>query len=95
MVVTETTARKYFGNESPVGKIMNWDNKFEYMITGVVKDPPPNSHFTFQVLASFSTLIKYDVRLGGWNASYTTYILLRENTDLKAFEQKRQKFGIA
>ncbi|MCJ7582597.1 MAG: ABC transporter permease [Candidatus Aminicenantes bacterium] len=93
MVVTETTARKYFGNESPVGKIMNWDNKFEYMITGVVKDPPPNSHFNFQVLASFSTLIKYDVRLGGWNASYTTYILLRENTDLKAFEQKMSDFN--
>ena len=92
MVITETAARKYFGDESPVGKIMNWDNKFDYRITGVVKDPPSNSHFTFQVLASFSTLIKYDERLGGWSASYTTYIRLRENSDVSAFEDKISSF---
>ncbi len=93
MVITETTARKYFGSDNPVGKIINWDNKFDYRITGVVKDPPPNSHFTFQVLASFSTLIKYDARLGGWTASYTTYLLLKEKTDFKAFEQKIEGFN--
>ena len=93
MVVTETTARKFFGNESPVGKIMNWDNKFDYRITGVVKDPPSNSHFTFQVLASFSTLIKYDSRLGDWDVNFTTYILLKEKTGIEAFEEKIRGFN--
>jgi putative ABC transport system permease protein len=63
MVLTETTARKIFGNESPVGKFVKWDNRFDYRVTGVVKDPPSNSHFTFTVLASFSTFIKYDPRI--------------------------------
>ncbi len=95
MVITESTARKYFGNESPVGKIMNWDNKFDYAITGVVKDPPPNSHFTFSVLASFNTYFKYDPRLAeywwGWNVP--TYILLQDGTDYKKFENKFELFN--
>ncbi len=89
MVLTPETAQRYFGNESPVGKTIQWDNNFEYQITGVVKFPPANSHFTFNVLASFSTLIRYDPRLGSsWNTNYSTYLLLQENTDLKEFEQK-------
>ncbi len=89
MVLTPETAQRYFGNESPIGKIIKWDNNFEYQITGLVKSPPPNSHFTFNVLASFSTLIRYDPRLGSsWNTSYQTYLLLEENTDLQEFEQK-------
>lgn len=89
MVITSETAQKYFGNESPMGKIIKWDNNFEYQVTGVVKSPPPNSHFTFNVLASFSTLIRYDPRLGSsWNTSYQTYLLLQGNINLEEFEQK-------
>lgn len=89
MVVTEKTAHKYFGNESPVGKIIKWDNNFDYRITGVVKEPPFNSHFTFNVLASFSTFMKYDPRIGSWKGgSFQTYLLLKEGTDYKEFEQK-------
>ncbi len=94
MVLTEKTAQKIFGEENPVGKIINWDNKFDYRITGVVKDPHPNSHFTFNVLASFSTLIRYDPRLGtSWSVSYQTYLLLRENEDPEEFEQKMIGFN--
>lgn len=94
MVITLETAQKYFGNESPMGKIVKWDNNFDYRITGVVKSPPPNSHFTFNVLASFSTLIRYDPRLGSsWNTSYQTYLLLQENTDPKELEQKMEGFN--
>ncbi len=93
MVFTEKTALKYFGDENPVGKIVNWDNKFDYRVTGVVKDPPPNSHFTFNALASFSTFIKYDPRIGSWNGgSFQTYLLLQENIDLKEFERKMKEF---
>ncbi|UCG28284.1 MAG: ABC transporter permease, partial [Bacteroidales bacterium] len=95
MVLTEKTAQKYFGDETPVGKIMNWDNKFNYTITGVVKDPPPNSHFTFNVLASFNTFFTYDPSLAdywwGWNVP--TYILLRDKTDYKIFEKKFEQFN--
>jgi len=95
MMITESTARKYFGGGSPVGKIMNWDNKSDYAITGVVRDPPPNSHFRFTVLASFNTFFKYDPRLAeywwGWNVP--TYLLLQEGTDYKSFEEKFEQFN--
>jgi len=95
MVLTENTARKYFGEANPVGKIMNWDNNSDYAITGVVRDPPPNSHFRFTVLASFNTFFSYDPRLAeywwGWNVP--TYLLLQEGTDYKSFEKKFAAFN--
>ncbi|MFA9453921.1 MAG: ABC transporter permease, partial [Candidatus Aminicenantaceae bacterium] len=93
MVLTETMARKYFGDQDPVGRSVNWDNKFDYTVTGVVKDPPANSHFVFEVLASFATLIKYDARIGSWRSgSFATYLLLREGTDPEGLEQKMEAF---
>lgn len=90
MVLTEDTAKKYFGEESPVGKIMNWDNRFDYRITGVVKNPPANSHYQFKVMASYSTYGRYDPRIvNRWSVwGPTTYVLLAENTDLQEFKQK-------
>jgi len=94
MVLTEGTARKYFGDEDPVGKTIKWDNRFDYEVTGVVKDPPPNSHFTFTVLASFETFIKYDARIGEWGGgSFPTYIEFGENVDRQAFERKLDGFN--
>jgi putative ABC transport system permease protein len=93
MVLTETTARKIFGDENPIGKFIKWDNRFDYRVTGVVKDPPPNSHFTFTCLASFSTFIKYDPRIGSWDGgSFQTYLLLRKNTDFLELEAKMKGF---
>jgi len=90
MVITEDAAKKYFGEESPIGKIMNWDNRFDYRITGVVKNPPANSHYQFKVMASYSTYRRYDPRIvtrwAVWGP--TTYVLLAENTDLRDFEHK-------
>jgi len=95
MVVTQETAQKYFGDESPIGKTINWDNKYDYQVTGVVKEPPPNSHFTFSVLASFATLIRYAPRIGSrWTIwGFATYVLLQENTDPEDFEQKLVGFN--
>ncbi len=94
MVLSEETARKYFGDEDPLGKTVTWDNRFEYRVTGVVKDPPPNSHFTFKVLASFSTFIKYDPRIGEWRGGvFATYIELEPSADPKAFEGKLDGFA--
>ncbi|MDH4196908.1 MAG: ABC transporter permease [Candidatus Aminicenantes bacterium] len=94
MVLSEETARKYFGDEDPLGKTVKWDNRFDYRVTGVVKDPPPNSHFAFKVLASFSTFLKYDPRIGEWGGgAFATYIELEENADPKAFERKLDGFS--
>ncbi len=93
MVMTEETARKYFGDEDPVGKTVRWDNRFDYRVTGVVQAPPANSHFTFTVLASFATFIQYDARIGEWGGgSFATYVELGESADPEALENKLDGF---
>ncbi len=57
IVLTEQMAEKYFGDENPVGKIIVYDNqfkKFDFTITGVLKNIPDNSHIKFDFLASMS-----------------------------------------
>lgn len=74
VVLTESTWRKYFGSENPIGKILNSDNRTDWKVTAVIKDFPKNSHFHPDFLASFST------NLGDQNIwvsnNYHTYILL-------------------
>jgi putative ABC transport system permease protein len=60
MVINETTARKYFKQENPVGKqltVHNNTGKEVYMVTGVMEDLPANSHLDCEVLISYATLI--------------------------------------
>lgn len=87
IILTETTAARYFGNADPIGKTLTaGTNTFE--VTGVMKDVPSNSHFRFDGVASRNNLPK---QLGSWgNFGVFTYLLFPENTDMKAFETKIQ-----
>ena len=55
IVLTEKMAKKYFGDENPVGKLLNADKRRDYKVTAVVKEFPENSHFHFDFLASLSS----------------------------------------
>ena len=57
-VITEETARKYFGDEDPMGKLINIDGAVDYEVTGIVKSAPPNSHFKYDILLSYENLIQ-------------------------------------
>ena len=48
IVLTESVARKYFGDEYPVGKVLRYNDQADLTVTGVCEDYPDNSHFTFQ-----------------------------------------------
>src|SRR5262245_6265308 len=56
VVLTEEMARKFFGQEDPVGKILKVNQESEYLVTGVIKNIPNNSHLRFDFLASFKSL---------------------------------------
>jgi len=88
MVLTETLAKKYFGNDANiVGRILKNDNGDVYKITAVVKDVPRNSHLLFSGLISMSSLPKdFSNNWGGFGPY--TYVLLKPNTDVAAFEKK-------
>ena len=55
LVINQSTALKYFGDENPVGKILQTDNRRDWRITGVVEDMPENAHFHFDFLASMNS----------------------------------------
>src|SRR5204863_5541794 len=79
VVVTESSAKKYFGDENPIGKLLQVGSDTDlYQVTGVVQDCPSNSQIRFDFLASFSSLgITKDYESSYWDANYTTYLLLK------------------
>lgn len=90
IVISEGLARKLYGNENPMGKVMILSKATEFTVTGVIKDIPRNSHLTFDYLISFSTLIAQGRRdLASWGTiNYATYIHLQENHSPAGFEKK-------
>jgi len=99
-VLTESFARKYYGNENPLGKVLrNESDGIDYTVTGVIKDLPFNTHFVFDHLVSISTLYSMMEARGasdwmearGW-AHFFTYVLINENADMQAVKQKMLTF---
>jgi putative ABC transport system permease protein len=92
LVLTESMARKYFGDDDPMGKIItiNFGMDAPFRITGVMKDIPPNAHFHFDFLLSYNTLKAYED--GEWfewsDFGHYNYLLLRPGTDPDALERK-------
>lgn len=90
VVLTEKTARKLFGDENPLEKLIIIDDgaeKIAYQVTGVAADCPGNSHFKFNILLSAGQddYFKYNAWL---NSGVFTYFLLRENTSSTEVEKK-------
>ena len=90
VVLSETMARKYFGDTNPLGQSLRLDNKLTLHVTGVLRDLPANSHLHVSFLAnnaSVNTVMGYDVMTNYWGGTATqTYFLLAPNTDLNALK---------
>jgi putative ABC transport system permease protein len=94
LLVSQGMAEKYFGQENPVGKTIHVDNT-DYQITGVMVNIPGNTHFRFDFLASFSSLVELQGRdrVFSWNRwSYRTYVLLHGQADPVSLENKLVDF---
>jgi putative ABC transport system permease protein len=93
IVLTESTAKKYFGDRNPVGEVLELVDRRDYEITGVVKDQPRNSHFYFDILFSLVTHPMATVTDEGWfNHTYSSYIVLQESYNPKDLEAKFDSF---
>ncbi len=85
MVITETTARKYFNTTQAAGKRVIVNNRHNYTVTGVIKDIPSQSHFNFDFFVSMATL--EESRRNNWvSNNFNTYIVLKEGADHKKLE---------
>jgi len=90
VVLTQETALKYFGNEDPMGKIIRFNDEVDLTVTGIMKNPPANTHLPFDLLLSFGTFQEYSSYVANSKTipSCYTYILLKEGTDVGDFETK-------
>lgn len=85
VVITESTAKKYFGRTNVVGESLITDGKQPLKITGVIKDIPKQSHFTADFILSMSSFP--DSRSNEWlRSDYNTYVLMRKGADYKKLE---------
>ncbi len=94
IVLSQSLAKKYFGSEDPIGKILKNNGKEEYQVTGVFEDLPVNTHMEINALMSFATLPKLwndPVMSWQWDG-FMTYILLDRKADAKALEAKLPAF---
>ncbi len=92
VIMTAATAVKYFGQEDPIGKMLELGDGSLYMVNGVTESWPEHSHFHFDFLASFSSLPKSE-DLDFYDTAVFTYILLRENASIDALESKMPEFS--
>ncbi|MDE3251954.1 MAG: ABC transporter permease [Bacteroidota bacterium] len=54
IVMTASTAKKYFGEEDPIGKVIDFDKKYRLTVTGIAEDVPENSHLDFDMIVPIS-----------------------------------------
>jgi putative ABC transport system permease protein len=88
VVVSESTAKKIFGNENPIDKPLKiGTDTVTYIVTGVMGDVPGNSHFEASMLTSFLTNPMANSPI--WiNNCFSTYFLLKPNTNYKNVDAK-------
>ncbi|WP_276371006.1 ABC transporter permease [Chryseolinea sp. H1M3-3] len=92
VVLTESTANKYFGDENPLGKmLLTGSDEEPYEVTGVVRDYPSNSQIKFDFLASFSSLGANQEETY-FDANYTTYLLLKDENAFDPLQKKITPF---
>jgi putative ABC transport system permease protein len=95
MVITESTAKRYFGDEPALGKSLWAEEQAPVEITGVIKDLPDQSHFNIDILVSMATFREI---VGGtlpqtwiWNPCWT-YIQLNDNVSPESLEANLDQF---
>jgi putative ABC transport system permease protein len=94
IVLTETAAGKYFVKENPLGKIIQVEHQDDLTVTGVMKDPPRNSHIRIEGIISYSSWDTDEsaLNVSMYEPSVYTYVMLPENYDLASFYAKFPAF---
>ena len=95
MVLTEEYAQKYFGDQDPIGqKLIVESDTVLYTVTGIIRNVPENSHIKFDMLASMSTYPGMANDQFWISHSYHTYIVVRDDADIMALQDKFQEMVI-
>lgn len=96
VIISKSTATKFFGNKNPIGKVISMENGASFIIRGVLNDIPGKSHIHFDAFASYSSVMQLEKdkilpeKSGDWYAFNTayTYILLKKNVSSTVFSRQ-------
>lgn len=89
IVLSKKLADKYFGDTNPLGKSVTLENKYQFMVTGVMKEIPENSIFTFEGVIPYSFLREIGAVSDSWgNNSIRTFVELEEGSDIEGVNKK-------
>jgi len=92
IVLTASAAKKYFGNEDPIGKVLQMNQKMQLKVTGIAKDVPVNSHLYFDMIVPISNY-KNEGWFNQWPGnSLFTYIQLKPNASAAQLNNRFPKF---
>ncbi len=88
-VITEKIAQKYFQDEDPIGKIFSANNQYDFVVTGVVANPPGNSSLQFDMLVPFEFTKDMGWYNDNWGSnSIQTFVKLQEQVSTGAVNEK-------
>lgn len=98
VVLTEGQALKFFGNADPMGKSIRVRNQMDFVVTGVVADPPATTNFPFTTMLSFASLKEFGAftNWDDWVSTYgggQMYLMLPENVTEAQFEKRLSAFN--
>ncbi len=92
IVISETTARKYFGDVDPMGKRLVLNAKYEFTVSGVMKDVPPNTMIRCELIAPYLRLMEIQPPVAPWweLEGDFTYLLLKDNASIATVGRELQ-----
>ena len=97
ILLTETMARKYFGDEDPIGQTLTMNAAHPFTVTGILEDPPRTSHFTFDFLAAIESLpavMGWPTVMENWGlGAFYTYLVLPEGYDPALLDEKLAEYN--
>ncbi|MCP5108669.1 MAG: FtsX-like permease family protein, partial [bacterium] len=89
IVLTEKTKKKYFGDKEAVGKVIRFQNKYNLMVTGIMKNVPGNSFLDFDFLIPFEFVKELGVDLQPWGSNnYFTYVQVQPGIPYQDISEK-------
>ena len=94
IVITQKVARKFFGNENPLGKTIRLNGRLAFKVTGIAESPPANSHLQFDYLMSYQRLRKNYLEQGReWKwGNFYTYVTLNPKKTAASVEARFDGF---